>query len=419
MEDAFDGAGVAVVGNAELLGGCVAAGAGLDFSAHGEVEGFLALAGVAAGFGVAAGAHHGDSERGDEIAQGGGFARAEDDSNGGEGHSQGAEELDELAVGQGIFRLKLSGGGAQAREADGELGFPADALEVFEVGCEGEGFESPIGEAEKRADADAAEARLVAALRAIEPPVEILLWPGEVHPRVGLAVVCLLINNQALGSGCHERSVVGSLHRRDLDRERGHERTQALEAHFDVGAGDEFRVLAGYEKDVAKTFLDEVPGFLFDLVDFEGDALDGVLTGEATVGAGVDALVRKVERGEEPHRPAEMASGGGGGAGGELLERGVIHRLQQRFEAPQERRLLPYCIVENLGKTHHIVRARRVPHLIDEPARDRKRRFGFSPLVLLFGMELEDAGDLFDGLRMLVRGVVRRDDFFGDRRGDV
>ena len=366
MENAFDGAGVAVVGDTELLGGGFAAGAGLDFSSDGEVEGFLALAGVAAGFGVAAGAHHGDAERGDEVAQGGGFAGAEDDADGGEGHTQGAEELDELAVGEGIFRLELSGAGAQAREADGELGFPADALEVFEVGGEGEGFEFPVGEAEQRADADAAEACFVAALGAVEPPIEILLWPGEVHARVGLAVVGLLINDQPLGPGCDEGRVVGSLHRRDLDRERGHERTKALKAHFDVGAGDEFRVLAGDEKDVAKTFLDEVPGFSFDLINLEGDALDGVLAGEAAVGAGVDALVREIERGEEPHRPAEMASSGGGGAGGELLERGVVHGRQQSLESPEDRGFLAERIVEYFGKTHQMIPAERLRHLFAE-----------------------------------------------------
>ncbi len=366
MEDAFDGAGVAVVGDAELLGGGFAAGAGLDFSADGEVEGFLALAGVAAGFGVAAGAHHRDAERRDEIAQGGGLAGAEDDSDGGEGHTQGAEELDELAVGEGIFRLEFPRTGTQARKADGELGFPADALEVFEVDCQREGFEFPVGEAEQRADADAAEAGLVAALGAVEPPIEILLWPGEVHSRIGFAVVGLLINNESLGPGCDERRVVGSLHRRDLDREGGHERTQALEAHFDVGAGDEFRVLAGDEKDVAKPFLDEVAGFFFDLVDLEGDALDGVLAGESTVGAGVDALVREIERGEESHRPAEMASGGGGGAGGELLERGVVHGRQQSLESSQERGFLAERIVEYFGKTHQMIRAERLRHLFAE-----------------------------------------------------
>ena len=208
------------------------------------------------------------------------------------------------------------------------------------MGRQSEGFDFPVGEAEQCADADAAEAGLVAALGAVEPPIEILLWPGEVHSRIGLAVVGFLINDEPLGSGCDERCVIGSLHRRDLDREGGHERTKALEAHFDVGAGDEFRVLAGDEKDVTKTFLDEVSGFSFDLVDLEGDALDGVLAGEAAVGAGVDALVREIERGKEPHRPAEMASGGGGGAGGETLERGVVHGLQQSLESPEERGFL-------------------------------------------------------------------------------
>ena len=85
------------------------------------------------------------------------------------------------------------------------------------MGGEGEGFEFPVGEAEQRPDANATEARLVAALGAVEPPVEILLWPGEVHARVGIAVVGLLINDESLGTGLDERFIFGGLHRRDLD----------------------------------------------------------------------------------------------------------------------------------------------------------------------------------------------------------
>jgi hypothetical protein len=118
-----------------------------------------------------------------------------------------------------------------------------------------------------------------------------------------------------------------------------------------------------------------VAGFFFDLIDLEGDALDGVLTGKAAVGAGVDALVREVERGEESHRSAEMPTGGGGGAGGETLERGVVHGLQQCLESPQERGFLAERIVEYFGKTHQMIRAERLRHLFAEPGDSARGEF--------------------------------------------
>ena len=65
---------------------------------NGLVEIFGALTGVAAGFGVASGAHHGKPEGSDGIPECGFFAGAEYESDGWEGSSQGADELDEVAI---------------------------------------------------------------------------------------------------------------------------------------------------------------------------------------------------------------------------------------------------------------------------------------------------------------------------------
>jgi hypothetical protein len=61
-----------------------------------------------------------------------------------------------------------------------------------------------------------------------------------------------------------------------------------------------------------------------------------------------------------------MASCGGGGAGGELLERGVVHGRQQSLESPQKRGFLAERIVEYFGKTHQMIRAERLRHLFVE-----------------------------------------------------
>ena len=55
-------------------------------------------------------------------------------------------------------------------------------------------------ESEESSDADAAEARLIGAFGAIQPPVEVLLGSGKMHLRVGGAMIGLLVDNQPLCS---------------------------------------------------------------------------------------------------------------------------------------------------------------------------------------------------------------------------
>ena len=159
----FNAARIAVIGDRELLGGRIAAAIGNDFSFDGEMQRVASLAGVAPGFRVAAGTHHGDTHRGQQIAECGGFSRAEDDADSWESDPERTDELNELAVGEGMLRFVFAGGRPKSGQADSELGFPADALEVFEVGRQSESFEFPVGEAEKRADAGSQRHRQSAA----------------------------------------------------------------------------------------------------------------------------------------------------------------------------------------------------------------------------------------------------------------
>ena len=136
MEDGGDFSGGAFVGDFELAGGAGALVGGdapfagvarKDAAALGEVDVFFAGAGVAAGFGVAAGADVGDADGEEAVAQAGGFAGGENEAGVREGEAKGADKLDELAIGDLGEGLEFASVGAEAREGNGDLGFPAGA----------------------------------------------------------------------------------------------------------------------------------------------------------------------------------------------------------------------------------------------------------------------------------------------------
>lgn len=342
-----DVGGGAVVGDLELLGGGGARGAGGGFefdaaAAHGEVEVLAADAGVAAGVGADVGGHVGDAERGEQVAQRRWFAGREHDAGLGEAGAEGADQLDQGAVGQvqrGIgMVLVISGMRAHPGEGDGELGLPGVFEEVFEVCGEGEGLASPGGEAEQGADADPPEAACIGAFRAIESPLAILFGTGGVEGGVGFGVVGFLIDDEALGAVADHFRVLVVFHRPDLDGEGGDEGLEGGEAMLEVAVGDELRVFAGDEQEVAEAEGVEVAGFLDGLVDAERGAQDRVVAREAAVGTIVDALVGEVEGREEPHGAPEVVAGEAGALAGERGEPGIGARREQALESAQEGR---------------------------------------------------------------------------------
>ena len=106
------------------------------------------------------------------------------------------------------------------------------------------------------------------------------------------------------------------------------------------------------EEDVSKAFFGEVARLGGDLLDFKRDTLNRIFTGKSAVGAGVDAFVRKVKRGEESHRPAKVPSRHGRRTAGKGLECGITHRLEQGFKRPQSGRFAGDGLIEEIGKTH-------------------------------------------------------------------
>ena len=218
--------GGALVVDGELLGG---AGARrffffghLDTAAFlGAVQVVTACSSVAAGVGGAAGGHVGRSQSHHIVAEGGRLAGGDHDAGGGEAKSGRGDELHQLAVAEvaiGVGSILIVAGvGSHAGEGDRELGFPAMLVQIFQMRRKGESLGTPVGEAKKSADANAAEASAIGALRAFEPPVEILFRSSGVKGFVGVAVVGLLINDEAFGAGFDKFGILVVFHGADFD----------------------------------------------------------------------------------------------------------------------------------------------------------------------------------------------------------
>ena len=70
-------------------------------------------------------------------------------------------------------------------------------------------------------------------------------------------------------------------------------------------------MFAGYEQDIAETLFGQCARLSHHLINGEGHAQDGIVSGETAVAAVIDALVGEVERGKEPDHPAKTLLGEG------------------------------------------------------------------------------------------------------------
>ena len=290
-------------------------------------------AGVASRFRVRTRAHRGDPEGGQAVPKGRGLPRGEDDAHLWEGDPHGDDELGQIAVGDMDQGLELSRGGTETWRGDGEEGLPADGEQFIEVSREREGLLAPIGKPEQGPQTDSPETGLIGASRAGEAPVVVLLRAGEVHRRIDLPVVGLLVDNEPLCARLDDRAVVLRFHRADLEIDRGHaQRAEAADAFSEVVATHETGVLSGDEEKVPESLLEEMADLGLDLVEGKRDAEDGVLPRKPTVAARVDALVREVERGKKSHGGPEVLARQAPCIERTGLELGVGAGLDQAFE---------------------------------------------------------------------------------------
>ena len=354
--------------------------AGIDLaSTDGEMQVVASFAGIAAGFGMAAGAHCGDAEWQNRIAQPRRLPGAEDDADVRKRDAQGADQLDKLRVAQFHARLKAAGARPNARKTHGELRLPALLQEVFQMGGQRARFRPPVRlQPEECSHADPAESSRIGALRAGEAPVKILLRPGGVKGSVGLAMIGLLIDDEAFCTGLDHGSVLGGFHRSHLQRQTRNFRHQRPHAALQVAARDEFRMLSGDEQKIAEAFRGEMPRFLHHRFDFERDAQDGILAGKTAIRAGIDALVGKIKRSKEPDGFSEMLPRQAGGLPRHLLELFIRLGLEKSGKAADgggAKRVL-----DDFGKRHLGKRSNMKPRgaLVNGEEKQRDFCFGFT-----------------------------------------
>ena len=84
----------------------------------------------------------------------------------------------------------------------------------------------------------------------------------------------------------------------------------------------------GDEQHIAEAFRRKMTGLGSHLLDLKRHAEDGIVTGESAVGTVIDALIGKVEGGEEAHRPAKVTPCQCSGAPGHLLKGDISARFQ-------------------------------------------------------------------------------------------
>ena len=244
--------------------------------------------------------------------------------------------------------MKFSRRRTQARQAHRDLRLPAMFQQILRVRSEAKRFLLPAAKAEQRTDPHPAESRVVPALRAIEPPVEIAFRSRRVQLGVGLAVVGLLVNHETFRTRIDNRDIIRRLHRPDLDRDRRELRRQRPDAIREIILADEFRMFARDEENLPEAFLRQVPALGDHLLDAERHAQDRIVAGKTAVAAIVDALVRKIERREEPHRPPEILQRQRVRLLRQCFQLRIRLRGNQRLESPEKRRFLQRQIIQGL-----------------------------------------------------------------------
>ena len=113
-------------------------------------------------------------------------------------------------------------------------------------------------------------------------------------------------------------------------------------------------MFSGNEKKLPKTGRGEMASFLYDFIDRKGNPQDWIFAGEPAIAAAVNALIRKIKRCEQPHRPSKMLTRQRAGAGGQAIELGIISRRNQRAKSPNRLAFFQRQIVEYACEFHDV-----------------------------------------------------------------
>ena len=254
---------------------------------------------------------------------------------------------------------KTSGRGTQSRKADADLRLPAAFQQIIDMCRQSDRLRAPGCEAKESPDSNPTKSSGVTALGTIEPPIEIAFRTRGMHFGVDLAIICFLINDEGFGSGADQRPVFVRFHWPDLNRDRRKIRREGAHAVGQISAADEFRMLASHKQDLTESRGCQMPGLGHHLIVIEGDAQNGIVPRKSTVAAIVDALVRQVKGGKQPHGAAEILQCQETRLPGHGLEFLRRFRGEQPLEIRDEVRSLQREVVQNSGERHEINLASR------------------------------------------------------------
>ena len=111
-------------------------------------------------------------------------------------------------------------------------------------------------------------------------------------------------------------------------------------------------MLARDEQKIAKTLFGERARFANNVRDGKSQSQNRVVSGEAAVLAIIDALVRKIERCEQPHRSPKMLERQRAGTDSQAIELDIIFRRNQRAKRPNRLAFFQRQIVEYAREFH-------------------------------------------------------------------
>src|SRR4029453_9332308 len=111
------------------------------------------------------------------------------------------------------------------------------------------------------------------------------------HFGIDAAIVGLLVNDESLRASFDNWHIILCFHRADLDGNRRKIWCESAHAFREIIAAYKFRMLAGDEKDLAKSLTSEMPCFRDNFIDIERDAKDRIVARETAVVTVVDALL--------------------------------------------------------------------------------------------------------------------------------
>ena len=151
--------------------------------------------------------------------------------------AEGADGLDQVAVGHLNLRLQFALVGADARERYAVAALPVLTFQPAKVERREEAFRSPVFEAEQCAEADLVDSGGAHAVGSVKAIGEVGFPALRVMDVISLAVISFLVDQHRVESVPAEFGILRGFHRLDLHRQRGEVRAEQIEGFDEIRHG--------------------------------------------------------------------------------------------------------------------------------------------------------------------------------------